>query len=85
MVIASKGYPGKVEDNKTITIDHSLNLNHVIFAGVSQNQDGLISKGNRVMMVKAQADTVEDCREQVYSLINKVSIDQSIFRTDIGL
>lgn len=87
VVIASKGYPGKVEDKKPIIINRSLNLSQVFFAGVSESEEtqGLITKGGRVMMVKSQGDTVEACRKQVYELIDQISIDQSVYRTDIGL
>lgn len=85
VIYASEGYPRDVKDNQPLTWSDDLDLNYVSFAGVRQEQDTLTSKGGRVLMATAFEDTIDECREKAYKLIEQIQLPGGFYRKDIGL
>ena len=88
VVLANKGYPGnykknlvlpslkKIKKSKEIKIFHS---------GTSYDSDkNLIASGGRVLSISSTGKNFDECRHQVYQLINKINWENGFFRKDIG-
>ncbi|HET7102371.1 MAG TPA: phosphoribosylamine--glycine ligase [Terriglobia bacterium] len=87
VVLASKGYPGKIETGKVITgIDASESLGGVkIFhAGTVFRNRELLTSGGRVLGVTATGEDLPKTIEQAYSAVSKVHFDGMHYRRDIG-
>ena len=85
VVLASKGYPEKVESGKLVTIE-TLPENMVCFhAGtkIDDNQN-IITSGGRVLGLTAWADTLEVAINDVYANIENVWFEGVQYRRDIG-
>ncbi|MFT3894450.1 MAG: phosphoribosylamine--glycine ligase [Anaerolineales bacterium] len=84
VVLASKGYPEKVESGKWAVVE-SLPDDMVCFhAGTKNEQGKLISSGGRVFGLTGLADNIEDAIRTVYANIDKVSFDGMQYRKDIA-
>jgi phosphoribosylamine--glycine ligase len=84
VVLASKGYPEKVEIGKTATFD-PLPENVVCFhAGTKMDDGRILTSGGRVFGLTAWANNIENAVHQVYDNIHKVSFDGMRFRKDIA-
>ncbi len=64
---------------------------HIHFEGVSakkiRGENAYYTAGNLgyVLYITGTGKTVQDAREQVYNIINKIIIPKMFYRTDIGL
>lgn len=87
VVVAAAGYPKEFQKGMAITVNPELPREQVFYAGVEGQDDNskLLSCGGRILMVTAQADTKENCRQAVYRAIQAVEIPNVFYRTDIGL
>ena len=84
VVLASKGYPEKVETGKVVTFEQ-LPDNVACFHAGSKIDDGkVLTSGGRVFGVTAWADTIADAVHKVYDNIHKVSFDGVQYRRDIA-
>lgn len=87
VVLASAGYPGKVEGGKSI---HGLtSLSHdngvkVFHAGTSLENGSVVTSGGRVLGVTAAGSTLEAALSQAYSAVSKIHFDGMQYRRDIG-
>jgi phosphoribosylamine--glycine ligase len=83
VVVASKGYP-----DKPVTGDEISGPSddpHVLHAGTKRDGDGrLVSAGGRVLSVVGRGPTLTEARASAYSLIGRISLRGSHFRTDIA-
>jgi phosphoribosylamine--glycine ligase/phosphoribosylformylglycinamidine cyclo-ligase len=84
VVLASKGYPEKVETGRVVTFE-DLPENIVCFHAGTKKDDGkILTSGGRVFGVTAWANSIEDVVHQVYENIHKVSFDGMQYRRDIA-
>jgi phosphoribosylamine--glycine ligase len=84
VVLASKGYPEKVESGKCVTIGELPENVACFHAGTETKNDELITSGGRVFGLTAWADDLEDAVKKVYSSTRKVSFDGVQYRKDIA-
>jgi phosphoribosylamine--glycine ligase len=84
VVLASKGYPEKVENGKEVSFS-PLPKDMVCFhAGTKANGDKILTAGGRVFGLTGWAGDIESAVKKVYSNIDKVSFDGMQYRTDIA-
>ncbi|MBI5353157.1 MAG: phosphoribosylamine--glycine ligase [Chloroflexi bacterium] len=84
VVLASKGYPEKVESGKLVKF-YSLPANAICFhAGTKFENGEVLTSGGRVFGLTAWADGIQSAVEQVYENICKVSFEGMLYRKDIA-
>jgi phosphoribosylamine--glycine ligase len=84
VVLASKGYPEKVESGKRITLE-TLPEDVVCFhAGTKMDGRNLITSGGRVFGLAAWASDIEHAVQPVYSNVGKISFEGMQYRKDIA-
>jgi phosphoribosylamine--glycine ligase len=91
VVMAAKGYPGKVEQGaaiKGLAVDGQLADaadTQVFHAGTSTAKDGrLVASGGRVLGVTATAATLPEAAKRAYAAVERISFAGAHFRRDIG-
>ena len=88
VVMCSDGYPEAYE--KGLVIDwrnktHFSTPNTEVFlAGVKWESDHYITDGGRVLNVTAKGKTLQEARDRVYELAEKIHWEGSFYRKDIG-
>ena len=87
IVLCSKGYPEKFQNN--IKIDNlkkiSLNKNDYIFhAGTKKNNGNIFSNGGRVLNFVTISSSYKESRNNILKLINDLNWSNGFFRKDIG-
>jgi phosphoribosylamine--glycine ligase len=89
VVMCSEGYPG--EYKKGFEIDFCGHHNfqpqlhtQVFHAGVKSDGDNYVTDGGRVLNVSARGKTLQEARDRVYELAEKISWEGSFYRKDIG-
>ena len=85
VVLASKGYPLKSEDKKPVNGISDSDVVKVFQCGNYIEGEKLHTKGGRVFVVTAKAESVDKARELIYSKIEEVNFDGMQFRKDIGI
>ena len=83
VIMASNGYPEKYEKGYEITIPEEIKDN-VYIAGASFKDNTLVTSGGRVLGAVATANTLENAINKSYSLVEKISFENSYYRRDIG-
>ncbi len=84
VVLASKGYPEKVESGKQIEFSN-LPENMICFhAGTKFENDGVITSGGRVLGLTAWANDIASAIDTVYSNMSSISFEGMNYRGDIG-
>jgi phosphoribosylamine--glycine ligase len=84
VVLASKGYPEKVESGKVATIEKLPDDMVCFHAGTKLENKNLITSGGRVFGLTAWDGDIETAIKKVYSNIDKVSFDGMQYRKDIA-
>lgn len=86
VVMAAKGYPGKVEPGAPITLPEADNApGAMIFhAGTALRDGSLVASGGRVLNVTATGPTIGEARDEAYALLDRVDFDGGFCRRDIG-
>lgn len=87
VVLASAGYPGRVEKGKVISgLEKTDNAQTVVFhAGTKQVGENIVTNGGRVLGVTALESTLEEARNSAYEAIQKIQFEGKQFRSDIGI
>ena len=88
VVMASAGYPGKVETGKKITgLAECAKLEnvHVFHAGTRRNNGDVLTNGGRVLAVTALGDTLAAARDLAYAAVAKIDFEGCQYRRDIAL
>ncbi len=88
VVLASGGYPGKYEAEKTISgLDDAAKLEDVqIFHAGTKRADGeLKTAGGRVLAVTALGSTLEAARPRAYEAVSRIHFENCHYRRDIAL
>ena len=88
VVMCSGGYPGEYE--KGFKIDwgtanklYSTNL-QVFHAGTKWEDDKCVTDGGRVLNVTARGKTLQEAKDKVYHMCEKIHWEGSFYRNDIG-
>jgi len=87
VVLCSKGYPEKFENNIEIKDLEQINLlenQNIFHAGTLKTKTGIISNGGRVLNFVSASDDFSKCREEIINLIKKLNWQNGFFRRDIG-
>jgi phosphoribosylamine--glycine ligase len=87
VVLAAKGYPGKVETGSEIRdLDKAEEVVGVtIFhAGTAWSGERLVANGGRVLSVTATADSVAEAQRQAYRAVDLIDWPEGFCRRDIG-
>jgi phosphoribosylamine--glycine ligase len=87
VVLAAKGYPGKVETGSEIRdLDKAEEVVGVtIFhAGTAISGERLVANGGRVLSVTATADSVAEAQRQAYRAVDLIDWPEGFCRRDIG-
>ena len=87
VVMASEGYPGKIQSGKPISGLTSAGDNtgvRVLHAGTRLVGDVLVTSGGRVLGVTAAAPTLESAVAAAYGAVTQIKFDGMQFRRDIG-
>ncbi len=87
VVLCSKGYPDKFENNIEIkNLDLTkLKKNEFIFhAGTKLQDSKIFSNGGRVLNFVVKSKNFKDCRISALKLINEINWNNGFFRKDIG-
>jgi len=83
VVMASEGYPGKLNDGFPISGLNS-NNNTIFHAGTKLNGTEIITAGGRVLGVTGRGTTVTAAAKDAYNAVKSISFHGAYFRTDIG-
>ena len=87
IVLCSKGYPVKFENNIEIKDLEKLKLlknQNIFHAGTLKTKNGFISNGGRVLNFVSTSDDFLKCRDEIINLIKKLNWKNGYFRRDIG-
>lgn len=84
VVVASDGYPGTLTTGGVIPEFELEGDMQVYYAGVSEREGSLISSSGRVLLIEAQADTLQRAQQRVYSMLDSQEFPDMFYRHDIG-
>jgi phosphoribosylamine--glycine ligase len=89
VILASGGYPGKVENGKLISgeenVDDCAGTLVVFHSGTASKDGHLVTAGGRVLGVTAMSEPgLKDALSKVYAAIDKIDFQGMQFRRDIG-
>ena len=87
IVLCSKGYPEKFENNVEIKDLEKLKLTknqNVFHAGTLKTNTGIISNGGRVLNFVSTSNNFLKCRDEAINLIKELNWKNGYFRSDIG-
>src|SRR6266480_3022538 len=88
VVLASAGYPGKYESEKSISgLEEAAKLDDVqIFhAGTKRDGDEVKTAGGRVLAVTALGLTLDAARARAYQAVSRIDSENGHYRRDIAL
>lgn len=87
VVIAAEGYPGTYQKGMTIEgvgDADALPFTKVFHSGTVLEKGVLRANGGRILCVTALGDTLQEAQQQAYAAVNKIRMEHSQYRTDIG-
>jgi phosphoribosylamine--glycine ligase len=84
VVVAADGYPADYAKGVAIPKFDNLKHSSVLFAGVEQSGDGLVTNGGRVYLLEASGTTLLEAQQNVYEDIKTLNTTGTFYRTDIG-
>jgi len=87
VVLCSKGYPDKFENNIEIKdLEHLITLKNqnIFHAGTLKTKTGIISNGGRVLNFISTSDDFLKSRNEAINLIKKLNWKNGYYRSDIG-
>ena len=85
VIVASEGYPTAYKKGFKITLPAAEADKEIYAAGAKLGANGeLLSDGGRVLGVTAIADTLQEAIAKAYVHTEKVKMDNSFYRRDIG-
>ncbi|MGM0166761.1 phosphoribosylamine-glycine ligase [Enterococcus sp. AZ135] len=82
VVLAANGYPNDYQ--KGMLVPDFDNQATVYYAGVTEEQGMTKASGGRVLLVEAEADTIEAAKKKVYQALSKADTTGYFYRNDIG-
>jgi len=87
VVVCSKGYPEKFQNNIKIDNLKKINLDkndYIFHAGTKKNNGDIFSNGGRVLNFVSVSSDYKESRNKVLKLINNLNWSNGFFRKDIG-
>ncbi|MDT2658334.1 phosphoribosylamine--glycine ligase [Enterococcus hulanensis] len=82
VVLAAEGYPNEYQKGMPIPgFDDQVT---VYYAGVTDEQGATKASGGRVLLVEAEADSIEAAQTKVYQALNEADTTGYFYRKDIG-
>ena len=87
IVLCSKGYPEKFENNVEIKDLDQLKLlesQNIFHAGTLKTKTGIISNGGRVLNFVSTSNNFLESRNEIINLIKKLNWKNGYYRSDIG-
>lgn len=84
VVLASNGYPEKVDSGKMVTFGELPEDLVCFHAGTKKDREKIFTAGGRVFGLTAWADTLESAIDRVYSNVKSVSFEGMQYRKDIA-
>jgi phosphoribosylformylglycinamidine cyclo-ligase/phosphoribosylamine--glycine ligase/phosphoribosylformylglycinamidine cyclo-ligase len=84
VVLASKGYPEKVESGKLVTIDQLPDDMICFHAGTKMDSGKIITSGGRVFGLTAYSKDLNTAIKKVYESVDKVMFEGIQYRSDIA-
>ncbi len=87
IVLCSKGYPDKYQNNLPIENINKINLKeneYLYHAGTKQKNNKTYSNGGRVLNFVSLSNNFKKSRNKIFSLINELNWDNGFYRKDIG-
>ena len=84
VVVASDGYPGTLTTGGVLPEFELEGDMQIDYAGVSEREGSLISSSGRVLLIEAQADTLQRAQQRVYSMLDSQEFPDMFYRHDIG-
>jgi phosphoribosylamine---glycine ligase len=87
VVLCSKGYPEKYENNIEIKNLEQIHLNkneYIFHAGTRISGTKILSNGGRVLNFVVNSKNFKESRTQALNLIKKINWNNGFFRKDIG-
>ena len=87
IVLCSRGYPGKYDDNILIQNLENLELNEndfIYHAGTKKIENKIYSNGGRVINFVSLSPNFKESRDKIFNHINKLNWSGGFFRKDIG-
>ena len=85
VIVVSGGYPEHYAKGCEIKGLDSLEDITLYHAGTSEKEGKVVTSGGRVLAVTANGDSLKECRDVIYSQIDKISFTDSYHRGDIAL
>jgi phosphoribosylamine--glycine ligase len=82
VVAASKGYPGKYEKGKEISLKNK--DGKVFIAGAKEENGKLLTNGGRVLSLVNNGKTLEEAMKKAYANLADVNFEGIYYRKDIG-
>ncbi|URZ88333.1 phosphoribosylamine--glycine ligase [Floricoccus penangensis] len=83
VVVAADGYPNDYKKGMEIPKFDNPDI-QVYYAGVTREDDKLVSNGGRIFLVEASGNSLEDAQNKIYSALKEVSLPDMFYRNDIG-
>ena len=87
VVLCSKGYPEKFENNIAIKNLEQIKLlenQNIFHAGTLKNKTDIVSNGGRVLNFVSTSEDFTKCRDEAINLIKRLNWNNGYFRGDIG-
>lgn len=84
VVLASRGYPERVESGKMVSIERLPEDMVCFHAGTRLEDENILTSGGRVLGLTAWAEDIGDAAKIVYSNVDKVFFEGMQFRKDIA-
>jgi len=86
VVICSGGYPEKYETGYEIKGLDEIDSNTICFhSGTKNSKEKIITNGGRVLVLSNIDNSINECRNNIYKEVKKISFENSFYRKDIGL
>ena len=85
VVLAAEGYPTAPKSGGHISQLPVIKNVQIFHTGTSQNGQGLIATGGRVLTVTGVGSDLTEARDHAYRAISQISLPGSFFRSDIAL
>ncbi len=86
VVAACKNYPQSSDKGLPIEIGNLGEDMTLFHAGTAFDKDGrLVTNGGRVLCLTTKGESIADCRQRVYGVIDEIKFDGMRYRTDIGI
>lgn len=82
VVLAAEGYPNDYQ--KGMAIPHFSDEVTVYYAGVAEDAGSTKASGGRVLLVEAEADTIEAAQAKAYQALDAADTSGYFYRKDIG-